>query len=105
MGGFEIFEIVLKIYLFCASSFLKTISANGKMSNKFNYCSDEHSACGVGFITSRKKKYTHSHLIEGLHALRCVEHRGACSADGITGDGAGIMTDIPFEMLGFEKYI
>ncbi|HBZ38305.1 MAG TPA: glutamate synthase large subunit [Balneola sp.] len=73
------------------------------MSNKFNYCSDEHSACGVGFITSRKKKYTHSHLIEGLHALRCVEHRGACSADGITGDGAGIMTDIPFEMLGFEK--
>ena len=73
------------------------------MSNKFNYCSDEHSACGVGFITSRKKKYTHDHLVEGLHALKCVEHRGACSADGITGDGAGIMTDIPFEMLGFEK--
>lgn len=73
------------------------------MSNKFNYCSEEHSACGVGFITSRNKEYSHLHLTEGLHALRCVEHRGACSADGITGDGAGIMTDIPFDMLGYEK--
>ena len=43
------------------------------------------------------------HLKQGLHALRCVEHRGACAADGLTGDGAGIMTDIPFDMLGYEK--
>ena len=73
------------------------------MSKDFNYCSEEHSACGVGFITSRKKEYSHQHLLEGLHALRCVEHRGACAADGVTGDGAGIMADIPFDMLGFEK--
>lgn len=73
------------------------------MSKKFKYCSEEHSACGVGFVASRKKSYTHQHLKEGLHALKCVEHRGACAADGVTGDGAGIMTDIPFDMLGFEK--
>ena len=71
--------------------------------NKFKYTPEESSACGVGFITSRKKEYNHHHLTEGLHALKCVEHRGACAADGITGDGAGIMTDIPFELLGFEK--
>ena len=73
------------------------------MSKKINYCSEEHSACGVGFITSRKREYSYSHLQKGLHALKCVEHRGACSADGVTGDGAGVMTDIPFDLLGFEK--
>jgi len=70
--------------------------------NKLTYTSDEKSACGVGFITSRKAEYSNEHLLKGLHALQCVEHRGACGADGLTGDGAGIMTDIPFDMLGFE---
>ena len=69
----------------------------------FTYTGPEHSACGVGFIVSRKDVYSHDHLKQGLHALRCVEHRGACAADGLTGDGAGIMTDIPFDMLGYEK--
>lgn len=72
-------------------------------SKNFTYTSEEKSACGVGFVTSRKQEYNNANLLEGLHALRCVEHRGACAADGVTGDGAGIMTDIPFEMLGFEK--
>ncbi len=70
---------------------------------KLRYTPEESSACGVGFITSRNREYSHHHLQEGIHALKCVEHRGACAADGITGDGAGIMTDIPFDMLGFEK--
>ncbi|MEX2395619.1 MAG: hypothetical protein WD491_01280, partial [Balneolales bacterium] len=64
---------------------------------------DEKSACGVGFIASRKNEYSHKNLQDALHALSCVEHRGACSADQITGDGAGIMTDIPFELFGYEK--
>jgi glutamate synthase domain-containing protein 2/glutamate synthase domain-containing protein 1/glutamate synthase domain-containing protein 3 len=42
-------------------------------------------------------------LQEALKALRCVEHRGACSADNVTGDGAGIMADIPFELLGYKR--
>lgn len=73
------------------------------MSYKFKYTPEELSACGVGFITSRKSEYSHQHLTEGLHALACVEHRGACSADGETGDGAGVMADIPFDLLGFKK--
>ncbi|MEX2641068.1 MAG: glutamate synthase large subunit [Balneolales bacterium] len=64
---------------------------------------EERSACGVGFIASRKNEYTHKNLQDSLHALRCVEHRGACGADQITGDGAGIMTDIPFELFGYQK--
>ena len=61
---------------------------------------EEKSACGVGFVASRKGIATNDHLQKALHALRCVEHRGACSADEITGDGSGIMTDIPFDLLG-----
>ncbi|NTW48676.1 MAG: glutamate synthase large subunit [Chlorobiales bacterium] len=63
----------------------------------------EKAACGVGFITSRKGISNHEHLQQALHALRCVEHRGACAVDQISSDGAGIMTDIPFELFGFEK--
>ncbi|MEQ9309746.1 MAG: glutamate synthase large subunit [Balneolaceae bacterium] len=70
---------------------------------KFRYTGAEKSACGVGFIVSRHQEYSNKHLLQGLHALRCVEHRGACAADGLTGDGAGIMTDIPFELLGYEQ--
>ena len=69
----------------------------------YEFSSTEKSACGVGFIASLKNEHTHSHLQKGLHALRCMEHRGACAADQITGDGAGIMTDIPFELFGYEK--
>ncbi|MEX0845678.1 MAG: glutamate synthase large subunit [Balneolaceae bacterium] len=68
-----------------------------------SYTGEEKSACGVGFIASRKGIFANEHLKKGLHALKCVEHRGACGADGVTGDGAGVMTDIPFNMFGYEK--
>ncbi|WP_020404007.1 glutamate synthase large subunit [Gracilimonas tropica] len=71
--------------------------------NNLSYTGEESSACGVGFIASRKGVYANEHLLNGLHALKCVEHRGACGADGVTGDGAGIMTDIPFNMFGYEQ--
>lgn len=62
----------------------------------------EKSSCGVGFVASRKHEYLHETLQQALHALRCVEHRGACNADLISSDGAGIMADIPFELFGYE---
>ncbi len=62
----------------------------------------ERSACGVGFVASRKNTYSHDNLQKGLHALRCNEHRGACGADQVSSDGAGIMTDIPFNLFGYE---
>ncbi len=64
---------------------------------------DEHSSCGVGFIVNRRNEYGHEILQQGLRALRCVEHRGGCAADRSTGDGAGIMTDIPFGLFGFRR--
>ena len=62
----------------------------------------EHSACGVGFIASRTGTASRDILEDALHALRCVEHRGGCAADQISSDGAGVMADIPFEMLGYR---
>lgn len=57
----------------------------------------ELDACGVGFIYRREP--LHSNLKDALNALSRVEHRGACSADGISGDGAGIMSAIPRDVL------
>jgi glutamate synthase (ferredoxin) len=45
---------------------------------------------------------THKVLQQGLSALNCMEHRGACGGDGISGDGAGIMTEIPWKL--FAEY-
>ncbi|MBK8790844.1 MAG: glutamate synthase large subunit [Holophagaceae bacterium] len=63
---------------------------------------NEHDACGVGFIASRTGQACHQILKDALHALRCVEHRGGCAADQVSSDGAGVMTDIPFELLGHK---
>jgi len=63
---------------------------------------NEHDACGVGFIASRNGEACHQILLDALHALRCVEHRGGCAADQVSSDGAGVMTDIPFELLGYK---
>jgi glutamate synthase domain-containing protein 2/glutamate synthase domain-containing protein 1/glutamate synthase domain-containing protein 3 len=63
----------------------------------------ERSACGVGFVASREGLAKHAYLEQALRALVCVEHRGGCLADGKTGDGAGIMTEVPFELLGYPR--
>lgn len=40
--------------------------------------------------------------MQAVTALGCMEHRGACSADNISGDGAGIMTQIPWDLFKEE---
>ena len=42
---------------------------------------------------------SHKVLQQGLSALGCMEHRGACGGDGVSGDGAGIMTQIPWKLF------
>lgn len=64
---------------------------------------NEKSSCGVGFVANRKNRFSHQTLQQALHALSCVEHRGACSADLVSSDGAGIMADIPFKLFGYEE--
>ncbi|CAI6000519.1 unnamed protein product [Closterium sp. NIES-64] len=59
----------------------------------------EHGACGVGLIASLKNESTHKIIEQGLTALGCMEHRGGCSADNDSGDGAGLMTAVPWDLL------
>ncbi len=64
------------------------------------YRSDfEHDACGVGFIARLSGERSYDILDRAVTALKNLAHRGAIDADAITGDGAGIMTQLPVELL------
>ena len=59
----------------------------------------EHDNCGAGFICSLKGKKSNDIIHKALEILDKLEHRGAVSADGKTGDGAGILIDIPHQFF------
>jgi glutamate synthase (ferredoxin) len=59
----------------------------------------ERDACGVGFIANLKGVKSNEVLQKSIQALNCNEHRGGCNYDGLTGDGAGLMTQIPWEIF------
>jgi glutamate synthase domain-containing protein 2/glutamate synthase domain-containing protein 1/glutamate synthase domain-containing protein 3 len=59
----------------------------------------EHEACGVGFVVDVKGRPSHRIVEQGLEILRNLEHRGACGCDPLTGDGAGILLQIPHEFF------
>ena len=60
---------------------------------------EERDACGVGFLADRQNRPSHSLVTKALAALDCMEHRGGCCADQDSGDGAGVMTAIPWAVL------
>ena len=60
---------------------------------------EERDACGVGFIANCENQASHELVARALSALTCLEHRGGCSADQDSGDGAGLMTAIPWELF------
>ncbi|MDG2990103.1 glutamate synthase-related protein [Candidatus Synechococcus calcipolaris G9] len=60
---------------------------------------EERDACGVGFVAHREGKASHSIVEQALQGLTCLEHRGGCSADRDSGDGAGLMTAVPWQLL------
>ncbi len=55
----------------------------------------EHDSCGIGFVASIKGERSHEIVARGLEVLERMAHRGAESADNKTGDGAGILMQIP----------
>ena len=59
----------------------------------------EHDACGVAFVVDIKGRKSHEIVEKGLTALMNLEHRGASGADPDTGDGAGILIQIPDDFL------
>jgi len=59
----------------------------------------EHDSCGVGFVCNIKGRKSNDIVRQGLEALRRLSHRGATGADPKTGDGAGILIQIPHEFF------
>ena len=59
----------------------------------------EHDSCGVGFVAHIKGKRSHKIIEDADHLLCRMDHRGARGAEPNTGDGAGMVTALPFEFL------
>ncbi|HKI88995.1 MAG TPA: glutamate synthase large subunit [Draconibacterium sp.] len=60
---------------------------------------NEHDNCGIGFVAHIKGKPSHDIIRRGLEVLRNMDHRGATGADDSTGDGAGLLMQIPHEFI------
>jgi glutamate synthase (NADPH/NADH) large chain len=58
---------------------------------------DEHDSCGIGFVADIKGRPSHAILQRGIEVLERMEHRGAESADNKTGDGSGVLLQIPHD--------
>ena len=62
----------------------------------------EHDACGIGFVVNTKGAQSHEIISKGLQILINLAHRGACGCDPETGDGAGILIQIPHKFFARE---
>ncbi len=64
--------------------------------------SNEHDACGLGFVVDVKGRKSHKLVRDGLKALENLNHRGACGWEDNTGDGAGVLIQVPDRFLREE---
>jgi len=62
----------------------------------------EHDACGIGFVASISGQKSHDIIRKGIQVLLNLAHRGACGCDPETGDGAGILIQIPHKFFARE---
>src|SRR5512133_3653629 len=60
---------------------------------------NEHDNCGIGFVAHIKGNPSHNIVRRGLDVLLNMDHRGATGADKTTGDGAGLLMQIPHEFI------
>src|SRR6202451_2922134 len=63
---------------------------------------NEHDACGIGFVVNIQGVQSHDIIVKGLQILINLAHRGACGCDPETGDGAGILIQIPHKFFARE---
>ena len=62
----------------------------------------EHDACGLGFVASIEGHKSHDIVLKGIQILINLTHRGACGCDPQTGDGAGVLIQIPHAFFDRE---
>ena len=91
-NGFFVKQIHMKI---------KTNPAEGKGLYRGEF---EHDSCGIGFVAHLKGRKSHNIITRGLDILRNMTHRGAEGADSKTGDGAGVLIQIPRDFYLIQGY-
>src|SRR5215469_12031721 len=64
---------------------------------------NEHDACGIGFVVNIKAEPSHDIVLKGLQILQNLAHRGASGCDAETGDGAGVLIQIPHKFFVKES--
>src|SRR5512137_1879246 len=64
----------------------------------------EHGSCGIGFVAHVRGKKSHSIINQGIDILRNMTHRGAEGADSKTGDGAGVLIQVPRDFYLIQGY-
>ena len=62
----------------------------------------EHDSCGVGFVVDMHNRAPHEIVLQGLELMCNLDHRGALGADPETGDGSGILMQIPHVFFAEE---
>jgi glutamate synthase domain-containing protein 2/glutamate synthase domain-containing protein 1/glutamate synthase domain-containing protein 3 len=62
----------------------------------------EHDGCGIGAVVDMSGRASHAIVDHGKQVLLNLHHRGAAGSDGITGDGAGILIQIPYDFMAAE---
>ncbi|MCX7876832.1 MAG: glutamate synthase large subunit [Melioribacteraceae bacterium] len=76
------------------------LNINSELNKKSMYSSaNEHDACGMGFVADIKGRKSRAIIDKALEVLKNLEHRGAVGADPNTGDGAGILIQMPDEFI------
>ena len=73
---------------------LTTLQQNGLYDPQF-----EHDACGIGFVANMKGRKSHQIVTDAILMLERMEHRGACGCEENTGDGAGVLFQLPHEFF------
>ncbi len=63
---------------------------------------NEHDACGIGFVANVRGQKSHDVIAKGIQVLINLTHRGACGCDPETGDGAGVLIQIPHAFFSRE---
>ncbi|HPO15877.1 MAG TPA: glutamate synthase large subunit [Candidatus Hydrogenedentes bacterium] len=76
---------------------MRTLSQEGLYSPSF-----EHDACGVGFLANIDGKRSHDIIAKGLKVMENLTHRGACGCDPETGDGCGMLIQLPHRYFAKE---
>jgi glutamate synthase domain-containing protein 2/glutamate synthase domain-containing protein 1/glutamate synthase domain-containing protein 3 len=63
---------------------------------------NERDACGIGFVANIRGQKSHDIIVKGIQVLINLTHRGACGCDPETGDGAGVLIQIPHQFFARE---